>query len=251
MMHLRASGPRILILGMSHVRALRSALTAEDEALVEVINLRLASDVFDSKTQKLSLGARNWSDFDVVCLSMGGNLHNVFSLMEGREPFALGDAQLGRVPTQDMTRHFVPRDMLTAEFARRLKPMLQQERVAHEHFPRARFIHLCPPPPVRALRPSAASTTTLAAEVLLRFQMVFEAAPSSDLRRRIFDVQREIYAANASALGAVFLEPPAEAITPDGLLDDRYWDDDPTHGNAAYGRLVLRRVLELAAEVPA
>lgn len=63
------------------------------------------------------------------------------------------------------------------------------------------------------------------------------------LRMKIFDVQTDVYTRCAAAFGAVFLEPPAAALTQDGFLDMAFWATaDPTHGNAAYGRLVIDQI---------
>jgi len=232
--------PRILVVGMSHVAALASALGPGEGARVEVVNLVTARDVFRFEVERLEMGKRDWGDPDVVCMAMGGNMHNWFSLLENPEPFRLGDAAAGSVPA-DPARRFVPRDMLRALFEGRLKGVARCSALVQAHFPRARFLYLAPPPPVRALRPldpDAAPPTGPAAQ--FRY-LAFDAAPP-DLRRRIYDIEREVLAGIARGLGAPVIDPPAAACSPEGLLGDAFWDEDPTHANATYGRLVLDQI---------
>ena len=62
------------------------------------------------------------------------------------------------------------------------------------------------------------------------------------LRLKIYRIQCEFYARSAKTYGAVFFEPPAEALSPEGFLDPAFREIDPTHGNAAYGRLVIDQI---------
>ena len=202
----------------------------------------------------------------MVCLSIGGNLHNWFSLLENPRKFRLGDAVLGSVPPATLPqpgpypdRYFVPRDLLRSLFIQRLEETRILTEQIHAHFAQARFIQLCAPPPIKDRPSPNAVAAPLLAESRVLGQdgldqskiihiMAFDAAPPQ-LRMKVFEVQTDIYAAHAQTLGALFLPPPPEALTPDGFLDRPYWDTDPTHGNAAYGRLVLKQI-RVAAGIP-
>jgi hypothetical protein len=236
---------RLLILGMSHTRALRAALRPDERARIEVVNLRDHPELMDKKRGQLSLGRRSWERPDLLVLTLEGNLHNVFSLKENPRPFALGDAAMGAVPA-DPARHFVPYDMLREHFARRLRAHARMTAQAQAHFPGVPALHLAPPPPVRALRPLDPDGPPLEGAALMMRYLAFDAAPPS-LRVRIHAVQTDLARAEARRLGAGFQDPPEAALSPDGLLADGFWDDDPTHGNARYGRLVLDAALARAA----
>ncbi len=242
--------PRLLILGMSHTRALADALRPDERGRVEVVNLRDRPDLMPEGRGHLTLGARSWIRPDLLVLAMGGNLHNVFSLKENPRPFRLGDPREGAVPS-DPARHFVPGDMLREHFARRLRSVARVTAQAQAHFPGVPALHLAPPPPVRALRPLDPDGPPLEGAALMMRFLAFDAAPP-DLRLRIHAVQTDLARAEARRLGAAFQEPPEAALSPDGLLGDGFWNDDPTHGNARYGRLVLDAALAHAATlVPA
>ena len=81
-------------------------------------------------------------------------------------------------------------------------------------------------------------------KVMFQF-LAFDAAPAP-LRLRIWGLQQELCRVQADLLGAVFIEPPPEALDPQGHLAATHWTDDPTHGNATYGRLVLEQAKALA-----
>ncbi len=59
------------------------------------------------------------------------------------------------------------------------------------------------------------------------------------LRIQMYQIQTRSYQAFAHDLGANFVPNPALAIDPRGFLAREYWNTDPTHGNCAYGHLVL------------
>ena len=238
---------RILVLGMSHLRALRSAVTTAEDHFLEIVGLRSAPDIMDQSTLILRMEGRQWQSPDVVCLSLDRNLHNVFSLKENPEKFRVGDAVLGSVPpvppdhSDQPTRRFVPRDMLQVMFQRRLRREENWTRIIHDYFPKARFIYLSGTPPPLDLPPVNPDQPATQNTLMAHFVNA-DIAPSP-LRMKIFDVQTDVYTRWATAFGAVFLEPPAAALTQDGFLDAPFWaTGDPTHGNAAYGRLVIEQI---------
>ena len=238
---------QIAIFGMSHLAALATALRQDEKSRLRIINLRARPKLYNMKTKILSLTAWDEPDPEVVVLSLGGNLHNLICLMESPVPFALGDAKAGSVPQYrpgiDAVRHFVPRDMLVKLLEQRLAPIWQQFRDFHFRFANSRFVYLASPSPTRAgpilTKEEKEGTSSRA---MTRF-LVFNANPPR-LRVEVSRIQAALYAAMAAQMGARFLPSPAAALTSEGLLDDAFWDDDPTHGNAAYGRLVLDQILQ-------
>lgn len=238
---------------MSHARALANAIsgfeTMPRSLSFEAVNLHDIPEVYDRKSKTLTLDKRDWQQPDVVCLALEGNRHNIFSLLQTKHKFSLGDAEQGSIPpadpkavAQDMSDlQFVPRDMLKMAFRQGLGRVDILTGIIQSHFAGARFIHICSPPPVLAMRPLPAPEDRPADFNMSLYYLDFDACPPP-LRLRIFEVQSEIYAEVAARHGAVFLAPPEQALTPDGFLDDAHWDSDPTHGNSLYGRLVLAQI---------
>ena len=239
--------PTTLILGMSHVRALSDARTEAEARSVQAINLRDHPKAFDRKGSRF-LGAEAMPEAPaLVCLTLAGNFHNIFCLMENAAKFRLGDPDLGSVPDAAPDRPFVPRDLLRAHFDQRLDPVWTMQRAVHARFPAARFAHLSAPPPVIAL-PALTKAELAEGGKKAMFQfLAFDAAPAP-LRLAIWRLQQELSRAEAALIGAAFIEPPAAAVDADGYLGAGFWTDDPTHGNATYGRLVLDQIAALAGQ---
>ena len=237
----------VLVIGMSHAIALAKAASGAVPGRVtyEIVNLHDAPRLYDRKTKALKLGGRSWERPDLVCMALEGNHHNTFSLLHTKQKFRLGDAELGAVPAgagqEGGDLPFVPRDMLKAAFRRALGRLDRLTETIQAHFPGARFVHLCSPPPVLAMRPMPGPEDLPPDFNEMLYYLDFAACPPA-LRMRIFQVQAEIYAELAARHGSVFLAPPAQALTADGFLDSAHWDFDPTHGNARYGALVLAQI---------
>ncbi len=242
---------QIALFGMSHAGALMAALHPDEKPRLQIINLRSRPRLYDMKTKTLDLTAWEGEDPGMVVLSLGGNLHNLISLMESPVPFALGDATAGSVPqeapAEGAARRFVPHDMLWALLERRLDPTRQQFRAFHARFARSRLVCLASPPPTRAGPVLTEDEMTGTSPRAMTRYLAFNANPPA-LRGAVYRMHERFYATLAAENGARILPPPAAAVTADGLLDDAFWDDDPTHGNAAYGRLVLDQIWQEAAK---
>ena len=236
--------PKILILGTSHVEAIAAARTPDEVQHIHTANLSNAAAPFDRKGTRFRGVAGTWTDPDLVLLTVAGNFHNVFCLLENSARFRLGDPVLGTVPEATPDRPFVPRDLLRAHFDQRLDKVWAMQRAIHVHFPAARFAHLSAPPPVVALPElTEAERAEGGQKVMLRL-LAFDSA-LAPLRLAIWGLQQDLCREQAAALGAEFVDPPAAALDAGGYLAADHWTDDPTHGNAAYGRLVLDQIAAL------
>lgn len=224
----------ILVIGMSHVEAIDRALSAADRGRIRVIGLNREPRFYDVGANQLTLSAYEGRHPDLVCISLGGNFHNIFGLIELPQPIRIGDRAQGSVPA-DPVRAFLPHDLMRAHFERRIERLLGHAGAIHDRFAGARFLHLCAPPPIADESHLAAHPGVFGARMHLGF------APRA-LRLVLHGLQRDIYAARAARLGAEFLDPPAAARDGDGFLRRDYWANDPTHGNADYGRLVLDQI---------
>ena len=65
--------PKILILGISHVRALATALTEAEVPLIQAVNLRNFPTAFDRKGTRFLGVEGTWPDPDLVLLTVPGN----------------------------------------------------------------------------------------------------------------------------------------------------------------------------------
>ena len=242
--------PKILILGMSHVEAIAAALTPAEAAQVHHVNLRNVEAPFDRKDTRFRGVEGTWPGPDLVLLTVAGNFHNIFCLMEDSAKFRLGDPVSGSVPAATPDRPFVPRDLLRAHFDQRLEIAWTMQRAIHAHYPSARFAHLSAPPPVATLPALTEADRAEGGRKVMFHYLPFDAAPAP-LRLRIWGVQQDLCRGQAALLGADFIEPPAAALDAQGHLGPLHWTGDPTHGNVAYGRLVLDQIAALADRLSA
>jgi hypothetical protein len=85
------------------------------------------------------------------------------------------------------------------------------------------------------------ATLTEAQRTILAIMTTVAADP--ELRRAVYGVQVENTARLARSLGADVIAAPPGAVTADGFLAPAFCaHGDPTHGNTAYGRLVLDQI---------
>lgn len=227
---------KILIIGMSHIVALNGALRPKERETVTVLHLNDNSGgLYDPKTNTLDLSVLEIDPPDRVYVSIGGNFHNVFSVFENPMPFSFGDATTGAV-SFDPTRRFIPYDMIYEHFERCLEPALKHMEPIHDRFRDSSIYCLCAPPPI-------ADEDHIRRYPGLFAPKIEQGFAPRNLRLRAHRLQRDIYNARCTRLGGTFIDPPEAALDAEGFLGKAYWNNDPTHGNAAYGRLVLDQSL--------
>ena len=64
------------------------------------------------------------------------------------------------------------------------------------------------------------------------------------LRLKMWMLYCQVLREEAPRAGAEVFDIPAQAFDANGFLDAAYWNPDPTHGNQAYGRLILTYLLD-------
>lgn len=213
---------KVFIIGSSHTTALRRALTPHE-----------AESTFVVATPKLTL---DWDRFsrsrpDVVCLAISGNQHNILGIFDDPNPFTI-------VPGIDRAangreRHFIPTATMRELLRMRLAKTFAFTHELHGFFDSAEFLHICAPPPHGDL--STVTRFDKGYNGLRKFGFV-----PNPIRARLWQLQCDCYLEVASELGATFIEPPADTLTPEGMLRKEFCrDDDPTHASVGYGRMVL------------
>lgn len=69
-------------------------------------------------------------------------------------------------------------------------------------------------------------------------------------RLQVWQLEMMAIRAVCADLGLPFIEPPADAILPDGFLKEEYVAEDTLHANALYGELVLQQIEETLRREP-
>jgi hypothetical protein len=232
---------RLLLVGMSHTNAIRHALTEAELSCCAVVNVNMRPEAFAADGQSFDMRAfPDWRP-DVVVLSISGNTHNILGLFNHPRPFAIGHPVRGRVPA-DPDLAFIPQDVARAFLTQKIMQRFAPFAALHSHYAGVPFVHLSAPAPVGDEDHIRANPGSFA-------EVLHMGISPPDLRMALFDLQTDIFAERAAQHGAAFLLPPREALTDTGFLGPGYVADDPTHGNAAYGRLVLNQIDALMEEM--
>ena len=227
----------ILIVGHSHSVCLSEAardLNPDGESFEVITTIHGKDTHLDNRPNPKTFS--RFQDPEAVCTCLQGNWHNSVGLIEHTDPFSVGDAKAGALPDAD-GRAFIPR-AIVAEAIRAIH--LDVRNAAERLFaayPSARPIRVCPPPPFGDPAHLERHAGAFADKRHLGL------APRS-LTKALYDILIETYAGFANELGATLILPHPNALTEDGFLAVDYRQPDPTHANAAYGNLMLGRILE-------
>ncbi|WP_281825944.1 hypothetical protein [Jannaschia rubra] len=170
---------------------------------------------------------------DVIFLSLAGDDHNVLGLIEHPAPFTLGD-----LPDDGLDRVRIPDCVMRSQLEHRTRPVVERTRPVHRVVADRRIVHICPPPP----DPDAAH---MEADPKLFGDIVHRGVAPDPLRLRLYRLQCAIARRLAGKSGATFLPPPGQGCNDAGFLARDCRNDDPTHANARYGRLVTDQLADL------
>lgn len=215
---------KVLVLGSSHVVAVDSALREKPDAAFTVHNLNSQTpELIRDPTARSALAAQ-FAPIDALCLCLGGNLHNILSLLNDPQPFHLAPAEFHG--------QLVPKDMMAEHIAAKLANLATLARDLMQVLPAQKTFILNPPPPGGDAAHIRKHPGVFAAKI--------ESGVSPDaLRLQTYRLQTQIYQDHAREIGGVFLPNPAAAVDSRGFLAEDFWAADPTHANAAYGHLIL------------
>ena len=226
----------IVVIGQSHVDALRRSLP-QDDTCYKIIN---------------TLRVKNWcppggkvsEDFigslprEAHFVSMmGGSFHNVLGMVEHDIPFDfVGTPQ--EIGTIDPSRHIIPFQMMTRLFLDRYDHFLFGPiNQLSPHF-EGRCIHVAAPPPIP-------SNEHIREHGRLRSEG--EIVPPA-IRKKLYDLQAGVMRSLCQLHDVMYVPPPAEACDALGfLMEDYYRGSDAVHANAAYGALIQKQIKEAVA----
>jgi hypothetical protein len=264
---------RVVIIGDSHVHAIKEALAARSpddlEHRVEAMRLvkmkaaterarsqRRATPILDralslivrernarvgdiSLAQALKL-ARRLGPEDVLISVIGGNQHAVFSTIQHpqRFDFMVPDEAMQIAPKSEL----VPFRTLYPYFLTALRGGDGETIAAFRKATKARMIHLLAPPPKRKNHWIEAYHDTLFAGDALARQGVSR----PELRMKFWRLQNRAIEEICAEFDVEVLGIPPQASDADGFLERPYYAGDATHANQQYGELVLDQIQTLA-----
>lgn len=227
-----------LVLGMSHIEAIRRGIPVDEKHKADVIGLNDSPGIFDQKKDVLNLDSLDPSLYEAIFLSIGGNFHNILGLIENPIPFTMH----GKTVVSDhRARTLIPREMMLDHFRLRLKNLIELLIPIREHFPESNIYHISSPPPCDS------DEHVMKNPGVFRNRVNQGISPKS-LRLNLYDIQNELYAEKCSQLEISVISPPAATVTKNGFLKDQFLNNDPTHGNEKYGLLVWSQIKDILCD---
>ena len=216
----------VLVLGESHSTAISRAIPDDLQDKFIGIDVRKGAD-----SSKVNDSLFQGIEPQKLVLAFGGTEHNIIGLVEAEQNF---DFVWPAFDDFDHQRCLVPASALEELIRYRLESSLLRALHVRRQFRCAAFA-LAPPPPFRAIDEKARLPSAFGDLLALGI------TPAT-IRRKFYSVQcqvmRETYARHEIA----FLEAPAKSMDAEGYLHRKLWNRDPTHGNPAYGELVLKHL---------
>jgi hypothetical protein len=243
----------LLVIGQSHVAAIRAAAKTHREAFPQEPRTRVIHTLeegYAPEFEHVVAGDYSAARFGPrlrtaiedqiarhhprVASVIGGNAHNTLGLMRHPRPFDFLLAGEGG-PPRDEGAELIPEALVRATLRLRLEPDFARLRALHALS--GPFIHVESPPPVRDDGFIAAR-----AEAWFRDRAAGEMAVAGPgLRWRMWRLSAQLLREAVEGLGSRYLPVPAELRDADGFLDLAF-AADPTHGNEAYGEALIRAI---------
>lgn len=233
---------RIMVVGASHVRAIRDAWDAERDPPVEFHNYWDTAGQPGQFVAKVAQSRAGLPPPTHVFIALAGNAHNMISIMQ-HDRFSIGAKVKGEIPQGQDAPYFIPRDLLNDFLRQKMAKWRPARQKLLEVFNGARFYHVHSPPPVLQVAQAADPNRLTPAQ--RDTLMLLSTTPSSpELRLAIYRAEAEIALGMFRDRFVGDVPPPTAALEPPGYLRPEFaLEGDPTHGNCAYGRLVLDDIL--------
>lgn len=244
---------KVVFIGHSHLRALRLAYVARTKRLAEAgaHNGRPAEfvplsapafaprlDVPDGSKQifnRRTVKALSGPSVAAIVSCIGGNAYNVFGLTNHPCPF---DFVLAEDPTLalDAKAQILPCNAVRQSLKRRLANNIRLLTALRAQTDRPIF-HLESPPPI----PSERHIRSNPGRFRDRIAECGVAPPT--LRYKLWRLQSDLVREACEALDIAFVSVPRVTQDKAGMMVERGWARDATHGNSWYGARVLNTVL--------
>ena len=229
----RPSNCPYLVLGNSHTTAVAAALEASPDDRFDVVNLASYFDPVNRRNKDLPPRIVDLFRPRNIFCTFGGSEHSVLGLLEMPVPF---DFMAPDDPAVEPGRQLVAYGLMRATLERAMRRGLRHLRELRALY-RCPITHVCTPPPFRTLAPDRVLPGVFMKNLHLGL------SPAS-LRKKLHALHSDIARQACAEAGVGVLPVPDGCTDDDGFLREEYWSIDPTHGNALYGALVIRQMLE-------
>jgi len=239
---------RILVFGHSHTDALEKARrqrASSGDTPISVLRfskLTNGTRIGDLSEDAATAMVAESSPDDLIASTVGGNLHQVFGLVQHPVAFDFIEPA-SPSPPDSQACMLIPYQTIWALFESRLRRKDGLQIATLREAAARPIYHLLPPPPKES-----------AAHILQRYESEFEKAgivtngvTPAPIRLKLWRLQCAVLRSLCTEWDVRLLPPPQGTQTPEGYLKPEYYKNDATHANPAYGELVLRQLEAFAA----
>jgi hypothetical protein len=233
--------PRILLFGDSHVYAVERAIYHRNykRRPIPLEAYRQLKAKNGKQLGNLSLDAfhaliKELDPEDLVLSMIGGNQHAVFSLIQHPQPFDFFEPGLNDAVESGL--RIIPYRTIEQVFAEGMQKdlkaitTLQKSTAAH-------VVHIIPPPP----KADAGYIRQFHEAVFAEGVATRGVSPAS-LRLKFWKLQARVLERQCKAAKVDILLPPAATLDDEGFLASKFYANDATHANSAYGEIILTEV---------
>ena len=232
---------KILIVGHSHLNALKSAPSADDTFHFVPFRESVKGGYEDEDAVEFEQYLRG--DFAAVVFLLRGNVPVELGLVQ--HPVAPFDFCLREAPhwPLDPGACALPDGLMATMLRRHLAPELAQLESLAAVFSAIPCYRVEPPPPL---------PTAYVEQFPAGFsdKVACHGVAPVALRKKLWRLNGRLVRAHCEQLGVGFLPVPSASIDANGCLAPRYWRQDPAHANHLYGDLVLDQVRALKLVPP-
>lgn len=235
---------RIIIIGDSHVDAIKKALkkykinnsTISIEAY-RYIKWKNDSCIGDLDEGQLRQILSQLSPNDFVVSAIGGNQHQVFSLVQHPVPF--------HVFTPSSSQEKLEENLIVISYNQVFDYFYQgiggndwRKLLSLKENCSCYVAHLVPPPPKKNVNHILNYHETH----FKNNHLVEHGVSPAMMRLNIWKIQRDVLKKMAKESNIDLIYPPNESIDQYGFLTEECYANDATHGNERYGHLVLDEI---------
>lgn len=231
---------KILVIGHSHMNALKSAPSAQS-GFHFVSFLERAGGGYDDRLAA-ELPADAAGTWRAAVLLLRGNVHIELGLV--RHPHAPFDFCLPEDPGLPLAANAaaLPAGLVESILQRHLAPEREQMRALASRLAGLPCLRVQSPPPL----PDAFVERHPAG---FAAQVARHGVAPLAMRRKLWRLNSRLVRGHCEADGIAYLPAPAAAIDDEGCLAQAYRRPDPAHANHLYGDLVLQQVRDALAGV--